>query len=302
MENNMHTKIVLFLAFIIVAACAIPTVAANKILGETFVLVGEEPANFLFGRIVPQSVLARSTYGMDDKGCVTYQEGIDYIVDYKNATIRRTKDSKIPDYSTNLVRNLKVFNHTTDAGFGNWGLLFYVDYSTKERVNLAPKTNQSKYLKKTAEKLRSGKEILYIAYGDSITNGGEATTPDRIYWQRWADNQKKRFPKAKITTMNGATGGDSTYQGVERLEDKVLKYKPDLVSIGFGMNDNNGDGIPQDIFKSNLVNMISRIRQVNPDVEIILVSAFNPNNIWFYNSHRMAEYAKTTQETAKEQN
>ena len=138
-----------------------------------------------------------------------------------------------------------------------------------------------------------------MAYGDSITAGGEATAPDLIFWERWADALRQKYPRATIETVNGATGGDSTVQGLQRLSEKVLAQKPDLVLIGFGMNDHNRGGVPLAAFADNLRTMIDRVR-ADTGAEIVLFSAFPPNPKWHYGTHNMAAYAAATEAVARE--
>jgi acyl-CoA thioesterase I len=86
---------------------------------------------------------------------------------------------------------------------------------------------------------------------------------------------------------------------LQRLQTKVLDEKPDLVLIGFGMNDNNTSGVPLPQFKRNLEEMVARIH-TKTGAEIILFSAFPPNPRWKFNSHHMAEYAAATAQAARE--
>ena len=159
-----------------------------------------------------------------------------------------------------------------------------------------------------------------MAYGDSITAGGDATAPGLIFWERWADALRQKYPRATIETVNGATGGDSTVQGLQRLSEKVLArwdntsslrltnayayptgraQKPDLVLIGFGMNDHNRGGVSPAAFADNLGMMIDRVR-AGAGAEIVLFSAFPPNPKWHYGTHNMVAYAEATETVARE--
>ncbi len=139
-----------------------------------------------------------------------------------------------------------------------------------------------------------------MAFGDSITAGGDASRPELIFWRRWADALQRKYPRAQITATNGATGGDSTIQGLQRLREKVLDQKPDLVLVGFGMNDHNVNGVPVPQFERNLKEMITRIR-AEASAEVLLFSAFPPNPKWKFGSHRMSEYAAATARVAQEE-
>ncbi len=111
----------------------------------------------------------------------------------------------------------------------------------------------------------------------------------------------QNIQKAEIETVNGATGGDSTSQGLQRLSEKVLSQNPDLVLIGFGMNDHNigGLGAPLAQFEINLRTMVDQIRK-GTTAEIILFTAFPPNPKWIFSSHSMENYAAATERVAVE--
>jgi lysophospholipase L1-like esterase len=157
---------------------------------------------------------------------------------------------------------------------------------------------QTERLPGSVAKLAAGGPFKVVAYGDSITAGGDATRPEWIFWNRWAGNLGDQYPQARITAVNGATGGDSTVQGLERLQSKVLDQEPDLVLVGFGMNDHNRGGPTLEAFEANLKLMIARIREAT-DAEVILFSAFPPNPKWKFGSHRMDQYAAATERVAE---
>jgi len=228
------------------------------------------------------------------------------VLDGKAGTIARTPSSRIPDFSTNVLFGKKDFNHAQFPGYGNGKFFVFVDYAAKEVPDFRPKPlDVSALLPKTLEKLRDGKPLKIIAYGDSITAGGEASTVDLQYTPRWIrEVLRPQFPKAQITFENGATGGDTTVQGVQRLQEKVLSRSPDLVLIAFGMNDNNlagVGGVPLALFQDNLRKMVSAIRQ-QTGAEVILLSTFPPNPEWHFNSHQMQSYAEATKVVAAEVN
>ena len=113
---------------------------------------------------------------------------------------------------------------------------------------------------------------------------------------------RTRYPKAKITGINGATGGDTTIQGLQRLEEKVLSKKPDLVLIAFGMNDQNVGFVPEEQFAANLTSMADRIRRSTSNTEILLLSSILPNPNWHWTSGKMEEYGAITGQVAKAKN
>jgi len=193
----------------------------------------------------------------------------------------------------------KDFDHSQFPGYGNGKFFVYVDYAHEQSLKLVAPRDASALLAKTAERLRSGKAVKLIAFGDSITVGGEASSEELQYPSRYAQYLRDRFPGAKITVENGATGGDSTVQGLARLDEKVLTRQPDLVLVAFGMNDHNRAGVPVADFKENLKKIVARIRE-KAGAEVILLSAFPPHPDWHFGSHQMELYARATEEAAAE--
>jgi acyl-CoA thioesterase I len=266
--------------------------AAPSHTGESVVFVGEQAASLAYLPASKPPPRVRSTY-LPQTGTVDYVEGRDYVIDYVNGTICRTPASALPDFRTNMLFGQVEFDHSQFPGFGNSAFFAFIDYSFLRAPCWPVQAPQTALLKKTRAKLKTGGTVKIVAFGDSITAGGDATKPSLIFWQRWADDLQRKYPRARVVAVNGATGGDSTVQGLQRLEAKVLAEKPDLVLIGFGMNDHNRSGVAVAQFEQNLKQMISRIRNETA-AEVILFSAFPPNPNWKFGSHHMADYAAAT--------
>ncbi len=287
------------LAAVLLGGCATAAKRAGRQqVGESVVCVGEAPAALAWLPVRGQPLRVRSTY-QPTNGTVDYSEGRDFTVDYAAGTLRRTAGSRIPDFRTNMLFGPAEFDHSKFPGFGNGGFFVFVDYGYVASTPWPAQAPQTMLLKKTRAKLAGGEAVKIVAYGDSITAGGDATRPELIFWNRWADEMKGKYPKARITIQNGATGGDSTVQGLARLQAKVLAERPDLVLIGFGMNDHNKSGVAVPQFETNLKEIIGRIRG-ETGAEVVLFSTFPPNPKWKYGSHHMEDYAAATDRVAKE--
>ena len=269
--------------------------------GESVVLAGETPARLAFTPLEAGGVKVRSTYLDNLPGTIQYEAGRDFIIDYPAATIQRTPQSRIPDFTTNMLYGRQDFDHSKFPGYGNGAYFVFVDYVARHKPTWPVQPPQANFLPRTRAKLEAGGKLVFVAFGDSITAGGEATKPALIYWQRWADQLGRKYPRSEIQATNAATGGDNTANGLERLQDKVLNCHPDLVLIAFGMNDANRSpfGVPVETFAQNLRVMIDRIRN-QTQAEIILCSAFPPNPNWHWASGRMEEYALATERVARE--
>lgn len=270
--------------------------------GESLVLIGQEPANLAFMPSRSRPIDVRSTYRNGLPKTMHYETGRDYVLTGSGG-IQRTLDSRIPDFGTNMLYGKEDFNHSQFPGYGNGPFFVYVDYHHREAWKADPAKAEfsARALPSMRKKLVDGGVLRIIAYGDSITAGGEASEPGLIFWERWAEALRTKYPNARIETVNGATGGDATAQGLQRLQEKVLSQKPDLALIGFGMNDHNreGYGVPLGKFGENLRAMIDRIR-ADSSAEIVLFSAFPPNPKWHFGSHNMGAYAEATEKVARE--
>ncbi len=269
-----------------------------KVDGESILLVKLEPARLCFGQVVEGTLAVRSTYERGQDGTIVYEEGRDFTADYAKGTISRVEGSRIPDFSTNILYGQKQFDHAKFPGYGNHAFFVYVDYNTEAGRPLCVETDQSALLPKSAAKLKAGGPFKIVACGDSITAGGDASALHLRYPHRYAKHLAERFPDAVIEVEYGATGGDTTVQGLARLEDTVLTREPDLVLVAFGMNDHCVDSVPLDRFEENLIAIVTRIRE-RTGAEVILLSAFPPNPDWKFGTHRMHLYAEATLRAAE---
>lgn len=291
----------LLIAGAVAALTAASTEAADNwnVMGESLVLIGAEPARVWRGPILGKNVVLRSTYLPGLPNTVVFTEGKDYTIDAIKGQIRRLEGSRIRDYSKNVLFGQKDFNHSKFPGFTNNPDFVFVDYRAGRNVEWPVQPSQTRLLERTKSRIRKGEPVKVVAFGDSITSGGEATSPALIYWQRWVDAVKTRNPKAQITAVNGATGGDTSTDGLKRIQEKVLSAAPDLVLVAFGMNDQNVGFVPLNTFEANLREMVKRIRETTP-AEIVLVSGCTPNPNWHWASGKMGEYAAVTRKVASE--
>ncbi len=98
-----------------------------------------------------------------------------------------------------------------------------------------------------------GAQPVTIAFlGDSVTHGcfelytHEATgrvlpvyEQQSAYHARLKKMLGRIYPAAAVNVINAGVSGDSSGQGLARLERDVLRFDPDLVVVCFGLNDCN---------------------------------------------------------------
>jgi len=152
-----------------------------------------------------------------------------------------------------------------------------------------------KYVERTRRDIESGADATIVCFGDSITAGYAVR---RGFPSFWLESLRQRFPDSKIEMINSGISGDTSQDGLSRLDWAVLSYEPDLVTINFGIND-CVLGLSLEEFEMNLVEMVRRIR-AGPDSEILLLSS-QPLESPPYDQ-RVLDYYQTVETVAKEMN
>jgi len=96
---------------------------------------------------------------------------------------------------------------------------------------------------KTLRKLQQGQTVKIVCWGDSVTVGGDASTPQTRYVDVFTRLLKAKFPRATIEVENISIGGSRSSQWLAGMTKKsqrpgldfrrVLAAKPDLVTSEF---------------------------------------------------------------------
>ena len=152
-----------------------------------------------------------------------------------------------------------------------------------------------KYVERTRQELESGADATIVCFGDSITAGYAVR---RGFPSFLLESLRQRFLDSKIEMINSGICGDTSQDGLGRLDWAVLSYEPDLVTINFGIND-CVLVLSLEEFEMNLVEMVRRIR-AGPDSEILLLSS-QPLESPPYDQ-RVLDYYQTVERVAKEMN
>lgn len=168
----------------------------------------------------------------------------------------------------------------------------------KTNNDLEPKTNYKKtkytdwgcfdnngsYLFNTYNKLKKDNKLTVAFFGGSLTNGygcglngdPNGTTDDGINrnaysWRALSCNWlKENFPQANITTIDAAIGESGTYLGTFRVQDDIIKLKPDLLFVEYAINDNYF-GSTKEQAASQFETIVREVKEKLPDCDIITV-------------------------------
>ena len=128
--------------------------------------------------------------------------------------------------------------------------------------------DQRSLVSRTRSDLEAGGDVTIVAYGDSITAGFAVRRGFPSFWKEMLD---EKYPEAGLEMINSGISGDTTLDGLSRLDWAVLSYEPDLVTINFGIND-CVLGLGLEEFEMNLVEMVRRIR-AGPGSEVLLLTS-----------------------------
>ena len=87
------------------------------------------------------------------------------------------------------------------------------------------------------QKAEKGEPVTVAFLGGSITQGSVSSTPETCYAYLVYSWWKERFPKSEVTYVNAGIGGTPSQFGVARVEEEVLGYNPDFMTVEFSVND-----------------------------------------------------------------
>ena len=285
-----------------------PIWATDTVYNETFMFLGkDDSAPFL---LRPDEILSVKNYFLTED------------ISSENYEIKDGKffrKGKIPYYTaeeyytTEIGRyGIKVNENTAlKFGFKEQRYLLYgegdtftenqiaVTYKTREKWSGVIPEGEREKLPLFTDRINRKERINITFYGDSIMTGCNASgtpmggnTPP--YMDAFPDLIKDFLTEAfgaDIAISNVSQGGWNTFEGRNAFKERVLPTNPDVLVLGFGMNDLD---TPLDKYGETYREMISLLRKQNPASEIVLVATMYPNtdSTWVRNQVRTVDVLK----------
>ncbi|HPJ30267.1 MAG TPA: GDSL-type esterase/lipase family protein [Methanothrix sp.] len=127
---------------------------------------------------------------------------------------------------------------------------------------------KSVFTRRTVSLLEAGEAARIVVFGDSISAGFAVR---RGFDHFWMGMLKEKYPQAAIAMINEGVCGDTSFDGLARLDWSVVAHSPDLVTVNFGINDMYM-GIRLREFKSNLIEIAEKIIEGSKS-ELLLLSS-----------------------------
>ncbi|MFS0726776.1 SGNH/GDSL hydrolase family protein [Paenibacillus sp. 1P07SE] len=240
-----------------------------------------------------------------EEPAVIYGEGVDYGIDRAAGTIRRLPGSAVPDWRGHPHYGLEGFDHRETSGYSNAPYTCILEYAEQPAAAVQPDPPaQLSLFTRLHARLAAGEPVTYVAYGDSISAGYEASRPEAGYVMRLADTLRARSSSGEVALDNRAKGGESSGGGLQRLRADVASLAPDLVSIAYGMNDQNrqpdgGNATPLAEFEGRLIDMVQTVRE-HTEAEVLLITPCLPNPRWALASANVRDYAEVIRRIGRE--
>ncbi|OHB55061.1 MAG: hypothetical protein A2Y12_10460 [Planctomycetes bacterium GWF2_42_9] len=123
--------------------------------------------------------------------------------------------------------------------------------------------NYHKDLANIKAKLTGAVPLTWVFVGDSITHGAFHTYGWRSYPELFAERLRYELNRPLDVVVNTGISGNKTQDILDRLDWRVLRFKPDVVFLMIGTNDSTfgRDGI--DTFRANISVFIESVRQTS---------------------------------------
>jgi lysophospholipase L1-like esterase len=140
--------------------------------------------------------------------------------------------------------------------------------------------------------------------GDIWVMAGDSITAQHLHSNYFEAFCYARYPKLKFGFRNSGVGGHTIPSTLARFDYDIAAWKPTVVSVELGMNDQGGT--PTDKFIANMDTMVQRIRSIKARPVILSASPINNGNILATLSgtggnKRLHEYADALKEFSAKQ-
>lgn len=269
---------------------------SKKIYNETVVLIND--GEKIFGNLLYEAtkIISVQNYTLTK----TY-DSTEYEIEGR--TIKATSTSTMPFLTSEALIGENMpsdYGFSTQPGYNNGPAVIFtegigiichqisVTYEHNGSWTGFTQNYQGELLPKTMQKLKNSEDLKIVFNGDSIMTGCNSSgklgvAPYLDDFPTLVVDKLKFHYGSEITTYNTAVGGMLSDFGKNNVDANVNIYNPDLVIIGYGMNDGSWNVNPL-IYQSNLEFMIQSIKARNENAEVLLVATILANPLAVQNS------------------
>jgi lysophospholipase L1-like esterase len=126
-----------------------------------------------------------------------------------------------------------------------------------------------------------------VAFGDSIT-AATTETPEDVRWPVLLERGlRERLAPRIVRVVNAGVGGNTSREGLARMDSDVLAHRPDVVLVQFGGNDATPEmdrRVPLDEYARNLAAMQARIETCSHGRMALITfpPVIDHHHVWWY--------------------
>ncbi|MEH3113822.1 SGNH/GDSL hydrolase family protein [Pedobacter terrae] len=262
---------------------------ASTLIDETVMVMqqeGEYKCNLLFP---PKKIL--SVTSTDHH--IIYKPGVDWVL--KNGRLEILPYSSVPFFKmADLQFATRKPDFSMQAKKANNYILFKegLFFQNRQIAVTYKRTKQSKWLgarsfvnknklRRTKKLLNNHQELKICFYGNSIETGYNSSgfiggPPYMPSWPELVSWKLQHYFKSEVKYYNPSVPGKMAKWGVEQASALVSPIKPDLVIIGFGMND-GASRVSREDFKKQISSIIKTVKSAHPLAEFILIAPMLAN-------------------------
>lgn len=148
------------------------------------------------------------------------------------------------------------------------------------------------------QKLVAGKKNLtWVFTGDSITHGAMHTKGWRSYPEIAFERIRWELKRMRDVVVNTGISGDKVAGILKEYDERIGRFKPDIVSVKIGMNDCGA--VKAEEFKRDLFKLVKKIKK---DKAIVILQTTNTVKKGDKRAEKLAPFMEITREVAKTEN
>lgn len=226
-----------------------------------------------------------------------FAEGVDYTV--SGNTITLPEGSSIPVFCDEWASGENVPKEYPQGNAASgyqmiggaiytetsliWGNYIHVTYVyDAEKVDRTVLKTYNEELYGLSRKLLDKQDIRMVVYGDSISEGCSSSAqwnhePQCPPYAELVKEGIEYYGGVSVTMKNLSVGGkDSVWAAEDGQIGTLVEEKPDLLILAFGTNDSYIN-VESGVYRKNLGKIISAVKAVNSECQIILIAPFPSN-------------------------
>jgi lysophospholipase L1-like esterase len=124
-------------------------------------------------------------------------------------------------------------------------------------------TETSAGLAAVSHLLGSAQPATWVFTGDSITHGALFTEGWRSFPELFAERVRWELRRFQDVVINTGVCGDRSADLLANLKARLLRFRPDVALVMIGMNDALAGADGRDEFRSNLAEIVGRLREAD---------------------------------------